>query len=153
MKYEASTPKEYIDQIPEERKKEFTKLRNTLRENLPEGFSETMTYGMISFVVPHEIFPEGYHVNPKEPLPFISIASQKNFIALYHSGIYASEKLKNWFTSEYGGRSNTKLDMGKSCIRFKNPKNIPFDLISELAGKMSVQEWINTYNAVRKRNT
>ena len=121
------------------------KLRNILKQNLPKGFEEVMNYGMLGYAVPHSIFPKGYHCDPKLPLPFISLASQKNFIALYHMGIYADNKLLDWFVAEYPKHAKTKLDMGKSCIRFKQVDAIPFELIGELATKMSVQDWITIY--------
>ena len=121
------------------------KLREVIKNNLPEGFEEAMSYGMLGFVVPHSIYPKGYHCDPKLPLPFISLASQKNFIALYHMGIYADENLLNWFLVEYPKHCKTKLDMGKSCIRFKKMEDIPFELISELAKRVSVTDWIKKY--------
>ena len=145
MKYEAASPQEYIEQIPFERKEPFRKLREVILENLPKGFEETMTYGMIGYVVPHALYPEGYHVNPEIPLPFINIASQKNFIALYHMGIYSDKDLLHWFEKEYAKHSSTKLDMGKSCIRLKKIHAIPYELIGELSGKMTVQQWIEAY--------
>jgi uncharacterized protein YdhG (YjbR/CyaY superfamily) len=155
MRYDASSPEEYISQIPEERKVPFRKLRKTIRDNIPKGFEEVIGYGMPGFVVPHSIYPEGYHCDPKTPLPFVNIASQKNFVAVYHAGIYADSKLMAWFTSEYPKYAKTKLDMGKSCIRFKKMDQIPFKLIGELMTKMTVKEWIDTYEKViknRKRN-
>lgn len=157
MKIEADTPDEYVQKIPEERIAAFTRLRDTIRKNIPEGFEETMSYGMIGYVVPHNLYPAGYHPDPSLPLPFVNIASQKNFIALYHSGIYAQPALLEWFTTEFPKHSKRKLDMGKSCIRFKNPDHIPFDLIAELMQKVSVDEWITTYENrtsqdSRKRN-
>ena len=110
--------------------------RDVITENLPEGFMETMSYGMIGYVVPHLVYPPGYHCDPKLPLPFISIASQKNFVAVHHMGLYADEKLMNWFTDEYPIHSQLKLDMGKSCMRFKKMDQVPFALIGTLAGKM-----------------
>ncbi|MFC2089857.1 DUF1801 domain-containing protein [Bacteroidota bacterium] len=145
MQYDAATPEEYIEKLPEERKEVFSRLRETINENLPEGFEEVMSYGMIGYVVPHTSYPAGYHVDPKTPLPFINIASQKNFIALYHMGIYANAELLNWFEKEYPKHSTTKLDMGKSCIRLKNIKNLPYALIGELVSKMTVDEWIQVY--------
>lgn len=150
MNIDAKTPEEYIQKIPENRQTAFSRLRNILKEHLPPGFEETMSYGMIGYVVPHSMYPEGYHVDPKLPLPFINIASQKNFIALYHSGIYADEEIEKWFREEYVKQVPTKLDMGKSCIRFKNPDHIPFELIGELAEKITPEEWINTYEEVMK---
>ncbi len=151
MTSEASTPEEYIAELPEERVPAMQKLRKTIKENLPKGFMETMNYGMIGFVVPHSIYPGGYHCTPELPLPFINIASQKNFIALYHSGIYANEELLNWFVGEYPNHVKTKLDMGKSCIRFKKPDQIPYELIAELARKMTVQQWVEIYEKAIKR--
>ena len=145
MQINANSPDNYIDQLPDDRKEVIKKLRASILENLPQGFSETISYGMIGFVVPHSIYPDGYHCDQKLPLPFISIASQKNFVALYHMGIYADNKLLEWFTNEYPKHSKSKLDMGKSCIRFKKINEIPYKLIGALAGKMSVAEWINLY--------
>ncbi|MBT8271392.1 MAG: DUF1801 domain-containing protein [Flavobacteriaceae bacterium] len=147
MQYKANTPEEYIEQIPEDRKPAFRKLRKTIKDNLPGGFEETISYGMIGYVVPHSIYPDGYHCDPKLPLPFMSIASQKNFVALYHSGVYADEKLLDWFTSEYPKHCSRKLDMGKSCIRFKKLEEIPFDLIGELSTKVTPDQWIERYEA------
>ena len=124
MKIEAASPEECIEQLPEERKKAISKLRKVILDNIPEGFTETMSYGMIGYVVPHSLYPEGYHCDPKLPLPFMNIASQKNFIAVYHMGIYANKEILDWFVAEYPKHYRTKLDMGKSCIRFKNPKNM-----------------------------
>ncbi len=147
MKYEAKSPEDYISQLPEERKIPFSKLRGIIRENLPFGFEELMSYGMIGYVVPHGLYSEGYHVDPKLPLPFINIASQKNFIALYHMGIYANRELFDWFVEEYPKYSRSRLDMGKSCIRFKKTEDIPYKLIGELATKMSVADWIEIYRS------
>lgn len=135
----------YIESVLPERKMAFINLRNCILENLPNGFEEQIIYGMIGYVVPHRIYPNGYHCNPKLPLPFISIASQKNALTLYHLGIYADSSLLNWFKEEYENRYKSKIDMGKSCLRFKNIDKIPFDLIAELAKKVSVEEWITTY--------
>lgn len=151
MQSNASTPDEYVAELPEERATAIQKLRDTIKENLPDGFEETMSYGMIGYVVPHSIYPDGYHCSPELPLPFMNIASQKNYIALYHSGIYADEKLLNWFTSEYPKYVKTKLDMGKSCVRFKKPEQIPYELIAELTQKMTVQDWVDRYESAVKR--
>ena len=148
MQSKAKDITEYLTEIPEERQQAFAKLRQTILENLPKGFEECMSYGMIGYVVPHSIYPKGYHCDPKLPLPFVNIASQKNFIALYHMGIYANPKLLEWFTSEFSNHSKKKLDMGKSCMRFKKVEDIPFELIGELMQKMTVEEWINTYESV-----
>ncbi len=146
MTIKAESPEEYIEKVPSERKEAITKLRETILSNLPEGFQETMLYGMVGYVVPHSAYPNGYHVKPETPLPFINFASQKSFIALYHMGIYANEELLNWFVEEYPKHNKTKLDMGKSCIRFKKVNDLPFELIGELVRKMSMQEWIDIYD-------
>lgn len=145
MKSKALTVSEYISKLPDDRKQAVEKLRKTIADNLPKGFAETMGYGMIAFTVPHSLYPNGYHCDPKLPLPFISIASQKNFVALYHMGIYAKPELLKWFTDEYATYSKTKLDMGKSCIRFKKVEHIPYELIAELSKKVTVKDWIETY--------
>lgn len=145
MKIEASNPDDYIDQLPPERQAVMEKLRQVITDNLPADFTETMNYGMIGYVVPHSVYPAGYHVNPKLPLPFVNIASQKNFVGLYHMGIYANPELLEWFVNEYPKHSKRKLDMGKSCIRFKKMDDIPYELIGELISKMTVQEWIDIY--------
>ena len=151
MQYKANSPAEYIAQVPEERKETLEKLQKIIKENLPKGFEEGINYKMLGFYVPHSKFPEGYHCDPKLPLPFINLASQKNSVNLYHMGIYAKKELLDWFVKEYTKYCKYKLDMGKSCIRFKKMDDIPFDLIGELASKMTVNEWINTYNSAIKK--
>ena len=151
MQIKANTPDEYLEKIPEDRKEPMEKLRQVILENLPDGFKETINYGMIGYVVPHSIYPDGYHCAPELPLPFMSIASQKNFIGLYHMGIYANEELLQWFVDEYAKQVPTKLDMGKSCIRFKKPEQIPYALIGELSSKVSVNDWINFYEKAVKK--
>lgn len=152
MQREATSPSEYIEQIPDQQREAFVVLRDTIKQNLPSGFNEEMSYRMIGFVVPHSIYPNGYHCDPKLPLPFISIAAQKNFIAFYHMGIYSNPELLRWFTSEYPKHCKLKLDMGKSCIRFKKYNQIPFALIAELVRKMSVQDWISNYKLNLKKD-
>lgn len=140
------TVQEYINNVAEDKKEAFVKLHQTIKNNLPKGFEEIIIYKMVGYVVPFETYSEGYHCDPSLPLPFIHIAAQKNFIALHHMGIYADPELLNWFTTEYPKHSKYKLDMGKSCIRFKKPDDIPFELIAELASKLSVAQWIKLYS-------
>jgi len=147
MQYEVTTPDEYIKAIPEERRAIMQRLRDTIKENLPDGFAEVINYKMIGYVVPHSLYPNGYHCDPKLPLPFINIASQKNYIALYHSGIYASTVIMDWFVAEYPKYVSTKLDMGKSCVRFKKIDQIPYNLIAELCQKLTPQQWIDLYES------
>lgn len=151
MKIAANTVDEYISQLPEDRQQALSKLRQVILENLQEGFAEEMNYGMPGYVVPHSIYPAGYHCNPKEPLPFMGFASQKNHISFYHSGIYADPRLLEWFTQEFPKHSKHKLDMSKSCIRFKNSEHIPFELIAELVGKITPEKWIETYERQVKK--
>lgn len=150
--YANITPEDYINQQPVERQAALKTLRDTILNHLPQGFKEIIQYGMIGYVVPHEIYPEGYHVNPKEALPFISLANQKGYIALYHMGMYADESLLEWFVKSYEALNIGKLDMGKSCIRFKRLHKIPLELVGELCSKMSVDTYISIYEAnLRKR--
>lgn len=141
------TPEDYINQQPIERQEALNSLRQTILGSLPQGFQEVMQYGMIGYVVPHEIYPQGYHVNPKDPLPFIGLANQKGFIAIYHMGMYADKSLSEWFVTSYEGLHIGKLDMGKSCIRFKKIDKIPLSLISQLCSRMSVESYVNIYEA------
>ena len=151
MQSKATTPEQYLSELPEDRKEGMLKLRNAIKENLPQGFEEVISYGMLGYVVPHSIYPSGYHCDPKLPLPFINLASQKNFIALYHMGIYANKNLESWFVSEYPKHVKTKLDMGKSCIRFKKMEDIPFDFIGELSAKVFVEDWISNYEKAYRK--
>ena len=152
MTSEAKNPDEYISSLPEERKIYMEKLRNVILKNLPKGFEEGMNYGMMGYYVPHTIYPKGYHCKPSDPLPFMGFASQKNSINFYHMGIYANKDLYDWFVAEYPKYSTRKLDMGKSCIRFKKFDEIPFDLIGELVTKISVEDWIATYESAFLKN-
>lgn len=145
MQSNASTVEAYVASLAKERQEAIIAIRKAILKNLPEGFVEQMSYGMIGYIVPHTLYPAGYHCTPKLPLPYMNVASQKKFIAVYHMGMYANTQLLKWFTDECSKRVAGKLDMGKSCIRFKKPANIPFDLIGELAGKLTVAEWVNLY--------
>lgn len=147
MTSKATTVDQYINEAPDDRRAALQQLRTIILENLPEGFKEEISYGMIGYVVPHSIYPKGYHCTPELPLPFMSFASQKNSINFYHMGIYAKPELYDWFVAEYPKHSKQKLDIGKSCLRIKKPENIPFELIGELVKKMSTAEWIKTYEA------
>lgn len=151
MTSKATTPEQYIQELPEERVEAIIKLRKVINENLPKGFKEEMSYGMIGYVVPHEIYPAGYHCTPNLPLPFMSFASQKNSVNFYHMGIYAEPEILKWFIAEYPKYSKTKLDMGKSCVRFKKMDQIPYELIGELVQKVTVEDWIAKYESTLKK--
>lgn len=151
MKAEGKTVKEILINLPEDRAEPFNRLHDVIMENLPEGFEAAISYGGLGYVVPHSIYPAGYHCKPVEPLPFAGLASQKNSINFYHMGIYSDPKLLDWFVKEYPKHSKQKLDMGKSCIRFKKFEEIPYKLIGELMKKMSVKDWIKTYETNLKK--
>ena len=145
MSSKPTTVDEYIATLPEDRKKAIAELRKVIKKNIPKGFQEGISYGMPGYVVPHSKYPAGYHCDPKLPLPFLTFASQKNFIAIYHMGIYADSKLLQWFTEAHDKASAKKLDMGKSCLRYKNPEDIPYQLIGELVAKITPDDWIEMY--------
>jgi hypothetical protein len=151
MQSQAASPDKYMAELPADRVDAMSKLREVIRKNLPKGFEETMQYGMLSYVVPHSLYPAGYHCKPTDALPFISLASQKNNISFYHMGMYAMPELLKWFTSEYPKHAKGKLDMGKSCVRFKKMDDIPFKLIGELVKKVKVKDWVDCYETNIKR--
>ena len=151
MTSSATTVEEYIIALPEERKIPMQNIRNVILANLPEGFEEGMSYGMIGYYVPHSIYPNGYHCNPKLPLPFITFASQKNSINFYHMALYMNKKLYDWFVAEYPKYSKQKLDIGTSCVRFKKFEEIPIELLGELVKKVTVADWIAQYESVLKK--
>lgn len=152
MKLKPETPDAYVQELAPERKEVIEKLRLVLKENLPEGYVEEISYGMIGYVIPFSIYPKGYAVKPKVPLPIMNLASQKNHIALYHMAISVIPGLLDWFQEEYSKHCKTKLDMGKGCIRFKKLDDIPYELIGQLAQKVSVQQWIDIYENEIRRN-
>jgi len=147
MQSSAETIEQYLAEIPIERASGFDLLRKAILDNLPIGFKEVMNYGMIGYVVPHSLYPQGYHCNTELPLPFVNIASQKNFIGLYHMGIYAIPELLSWFVKGFPKHSKRKLNMGKSCIRFNNPNHIPFELIAQLMREITPSEWVEMYES------
>ena len=150
MQSKATTPDAYFAELPEDRKVPMAKLRAIITSNLDPNFEECMNYGMLGYVVPHQQYPQGYHCNPKLPLPFMNLASQKNYVAIYHMGMYAKQEILDWFVNEYPKHCNRKLDMGKSCIRFKTMNDIPYELIGQLAKKMTTSEWISLYESTIK---
>ncbi|MFZ1785614.1 MAG: DUF1801 domain-containing protein [Ferruginibacter sp.] len=151
MQSQATTVDQYIAELPEERQKVISQLRKQIKKNLPKGFEECMGYGMIAYVIPHSMYPAGYHCDPKVPVPFMNLASQKNFVAVYSMGLYADPKLLKWFTDEYAKAGVGKLDMGKSCIRFKKMDMIPVDLIGQLASKITPKQWLEFYEKAIKK--
>lgn len=152
MQSKSTTVNDYLKEIPADRKESFNKIRNEILKNMPKGLEEGMTYGMIGYYVPHSLYPGGYHCDPKQPLPFAGLASQKNFISFYHMGMYSDEKLLEWFKNEYPKFSKSKLDMGKSCVRFKKMDDVPFPLIGKLMKKMTVKDWVKNYESKLKKD-
>lgn len=150
MRLDSKIIQDYIKQLPEERQEAFAELHKTVVDNIPEGFEETVK-NFINYQVPLSTYPEGYHCTPDTPLPFVSLANNKNFIALHHMGIYANPELLEWFQCEYPKHSKYKLNMGKSCIRFKYIDHIPYELIAELMNKMTVKQWIDIYEEAFKK--
>jgi hypothetical protein len=151
MKQNRTTVNDILINISPERTESFNKLHEVIVENLPQGFEASISYGGLGYVVPHSIYPAGYHCKPAEPLPFAGIASQKNSINFYHMGIYSKPELLEWFVAEYPKHCKQKLDMGKSCVRFKKMDDIPYELIGELMRKIDVNDWINTYEKNYKK--
>jgi Domain of unknown function (DU1801) len=151
MQSTAKTPDDYFRELPKDRKEPIKNLRDSIKKHLPKGFEEVMQYGMIGYIVPHSLYPAGYHCKPSDPLPFLALASQKNSINFYHMGLYADEKLLKWFLDEYSKKWKWKLDMGKSCIRWKKPDQIPYDLIGELVEKITLKQWVELYEKTLKK--
>lgn len=150
MQSKATTVPEYIDSLPADRKKAIVAIRKSILKNLPKGFEEVMSYGMIGYVVPHKLYPAGYHCDPTLPLPFLALASQKNYISFYHMALYEGELL-DWFREAWKEVSTKKLDMGKCCVRFKKPEEVPVDLLGELVSKVTPKQWITYYESQVKR--
>lgn len=151
MQSKAVTPNQYVAELPDERRQAIENLRIVVKNNLPAGFEEVMSYGMLGYVVPHSIYPNGYHCNPKDPLPFFAVASQKNSINIYHMAMYMDKNLYDWFVTEYAKHSSKKLDIGKSCVRFKKTEDIPIELIGALVSKITTNDWIAMYEKVLKK--
>ncbi len=144
MQSKATTVKEYLDSLPEDRRKALNKVRKVIKQNLPKGYKEGMQYGMIGYFVPHSIYPYGYHCNPKEPLPFAALASQKNHMAMYLSCVYGHEGTQDAFRKAWE-KTGKKLDMGKSCVRFKKVEDLALDVIGDTIAKVPVDEYIEFY--------
>jgi hypothetical protein len=151
MQSKAPTPQVYMEELPADRKAPLSKLRQTILHNIDPRFEECMNYGMLGYVVPHRIYPDGYHCNPEHPLPYMNLVSQKNYIAVYHAGMYTDKTICDWFVDAYPNHCSSRLDMGKSCVRFKKMEDIPYELIGQLAAKMSLDEWISVYESQIKK--
>jgi hypothetical protein len=151
MTSDAKTVDEYLRELSPDRREFVSAIRAAITDNLPPGFEERMSYGMIGYVVPHEHYPAGYHCDPALPLPFINLASQKASVNLYHMAIYTMPDLLSWFETAWSEATSVRLDMGKSCMRFKRLTTTPVELIGELASRVTVEEWIALYEEKIKR--
>jgi hypothetical protein len=147
----ASTPETYIASLPEDRRPIIAAIRKVINDNLPPGFEETSSYG-IGWVVPHSMYPPGYHCDSSTPLGFMGLVSQKRHISLYSMCLYGSNKHLEWFRREWPKHSKKKLDMGKSCIRFAKPEDVPLELIGQLAARVSPRQWIEIYESSMKKS-
>lgn len=148
MQSKATTVAEYLAGLPEDRRKALEAVRRVVRKNLPKGYQEGMQYGMIGYFVPHSIYPDGYHCDPKQPLPFAGMASQKGHMALYMTGTYMSPELEAWFRKAWTA-DGRKLDMGKACVRFKKLEDVPLEVVGEAIRRMPVEEFIRIYESTR----
>ena len=146
MAAKPTTVKEYLDSLPEDRRKALRKVRAAVNKGLPKGYKEGIQYGMLGWFIPHRVYPAGYHCDPKQPVPFAGLASQKNYMSLYLMCIYGDEKHKGWFEKEWK-KSGKKLDMGKSCIRFKKVEDLPLEVITEAVSRVPVDKFLAHYEA------
>jgi len=146
MRSTATSSSEYFASLPADRREALEAVRDVIRANLDPGFEEGMSYGMIGWCVPHSIFPAGYHCNPRQPLPYASIASQKNYMAIYLMSLYGMPALESWFRAAWA-KTGKKLDMGKCCIRFKKLEDLPLAVIGEAIRRVPVRAYVENYEA------
>jgi hypothetical protein len=149
MRIEASTVAEYLEKLPDDRRAALQAVRKIIRQNLDGGFKEGIQYGMIGYFVPHNVYPPGYHCDPKQPLPFAGLASQKNYMSMYLGCIYVDTEREAWFRKEWS-KTGKRLDMGKACIRFKKLDDLPLELIAEVIAKTTAKDYIEFYESVIK---
>lgn len=145
MQSKATTVTEYLAELPPDRRQAIAAVRKVILDNLDNGFEEGMQYGMIGYYVPHRIYPAGYHCNPKQPLPFACLASQKNYMSIYLMTVYGGDE--TWFREQWA-RSGKKLDMGKSCIRFKKLDDLALDVIGAAIRRVPLKGYIAQYEAM-----
>lgn len=148
MQSSAKTVNEYLRELPDDRRKAISAVRAVIRENLQPGFEEGMQYGMIGYFVPHSIYPAGYHCDPKQPLPFTALASQKNAMSLYLMACYGDEEEQVWLRDQFT-KAGKKLDMGKSCIWFKKLDDLPLDVVGAAIRRTTVPDYIAAYESAR----
>ena len=150
MQSKAKTVQEYLGGLPPDRRAAIEAVRKVILKHLPKGFEETMQYGMIGYVVPLRIYPPGYHCGKDIPLPFASLASQKNHMAIYLCNVFGHKETDAWFRREYKA-SGKKLDMGGSCVRFKQIEDLPLDLIGKVIARTPVKHFIKLYESAIKK--
>jgi hypothetical protein len=146
---DAKSVEAYLASLPEDRRAAIQAVRAAILKNLDAEYEEGMQYGMIGYYVPHRVYPPGYHCDPKQPLPFVCLASQKNYMSVYLGCVYSSSEMEKWFRQEWA-KSGKKLDMGKSCIRFKKLDDLPVELIGQTVARMPARKFIEFYEAVIK---
>lgn len=146
MQSKATTVDDYLKELPEDRRAAISKVRQVIRKNLPKGVAEGMQYGMIGYFVPHKVYPPGYHCDPKQPLPFAALASQKNYMSVYLCSLYQRPSEEGWVRERFAA-AGKKLDMGKSCIRFKKLEDLPLDVVGEAVARFSVADYVSQYEA------
>jgi hypothetical protein len=144
----ATTVSEYLESLPEDRRKELSKVRSVIKKHMPKGYKETMQYGMISYVVPLSIYPKGYLNKKDVPLPFVSLAAQKSHLALYLMNVSGDPELERWFHAAWA-KTKKKLDMGKACVRFKAADDLALDVVGEVVARTPVAAYIERYEAAR----
>jgi hypothetical protein len=149
MNRDAATVTEYLAGLPEDRRRALEAVRKVIRKNLPKGYQEGMQYGMIGYFVPHSVYPAGYHCDPRQPLPFAGLASQKNHMSLYLCSAYASPEHESWFRKAWTA-DGRKLDMGKACVRFKKLEDVPLEVVGEAVRRMPVKEFVRIYEGTRR---
>lgn len=147
MKSRATNIKEYLAELPEDRRKAIKIVRDVILKNLPKGYEEILQNGAIGYVVPHSIYPAGYHCDPKQPLPYVGLASQKNHMAIYMMCIYSDPDQEKWFRDAWT-KTGLKLDMGKSCVRFKKIEDVPLDVVGKAIKRVPVKKFIDFYEKI-----
>ena len=150
MQSKAKSVDQYLAELPFDRREAINAVRKVILKNLPDGFEEGMQYGMIGYFVLHKLFPAGYHCDPSQPLTFAALASQKNYMAIYLMTIYGHKETEEWFVKAYKA-SGKKLDMGKSCVRFKKLDDLPLDVIGQAIARVPVEKYIRAYQRAREK--
>jgi hypothetical protein len=150
MQSKAATVAQYLKALPADRREAIEAVRGVILKNLPKGYAEGIQYGMIGYFVPHDVYPPGYHCDPKQPLPFVSLASQKNHMAVYLYCLYSDPDMLDWFREAWAA-TGRKLDMGKSCVRFKKLDQVALDVVADAIRAIPVKDFVAHYDASRPK--